>query len=194
MSNFASPSDKSAWARRADHYFHVCKDFAHARQAYCNADLPYEAKVARAYLRRQQALRQSEAAGDKHARSKAYRDAADEFYTLAGEAPPLKQDTYFRIAAECFLQVPDDVSAAESYIMSHNPTQAILIYRRLGDFSQIVKVLHQHRTELENSVEAQARYAARLFYLKNRDFKCVHPHVETRMVLIRCFTSLLTTV
>lgn len=165
-------SDRAAWAKRADDYFHVHKDFNHAQRAYRKAGLLYEAKIADAYFCRQKATLHDRTDGSS-ARSSAFSEAAAKFQALALVSSEAGASSYFRIAGECYLQVPEYDRAAKSFLMAGEVTQACLLYRKLGNFEQVVEILRERSTEIKTATEQNVRYAARLFYLTLRKFKCV---------------------
>lgn len=165
---FASASDKAAWEHKAAEYFGR-KYYGLARQAYHNAGLSHEAHIAEAYLLREEA--------EGHAlisvRRKAYETAACAFCDVAIAASADARSTYYRIAGECLLLVPNEARAAEAFQMGSEFTQAIQLYRRLGNFEQVANILQTHQAEVEPETEGQMRYASRLYYLITKKFKYV---------------------
>ncbi len=171
MSVFARASKKEAWDHKAHEYFNR-KYFALAKQAYSNASLLHEAKVAEAYwLREEAGLYVATIASP--ARRQAFKAAAEAFGGIASAAGNDESHAYYRIAGECFLEVPDEPRAAEAFYMGCEYTQAIQLYRQVGNFERVAEILVQREREVEPDTAQRVRYASQLFYLISRKFRCV---------------------
>jgi hypothetical protein len=163
ISQFASASNKSLWEKKAKQYFSQ-RYWRLARQAYENAGLLREASIATAYYLREHAMRFPRDDDEtRAARSKAYMEAAHAFSQVAPTATNADDSrSYYRITAECFMEVPDETNAATAFEQGRLFSQAMELYHRHGDLERTVQLLCG-QYDLEPGIIDRVRYDAQLF-------------------------------
>lgn len=162
MFQFASPSNKSGWERKASEYF-MHGLYRLSERAFHNAGLPHEAAVASAYSRRESA----ELSLNTSERSKLYGSAAKQFNQVATETDKEVKSAYYRIAAECYVKVPDHESAAVAYEAALDYVQAIKLYRDIGNFERTIQLLYEHTVASRPDGLLEVRYAVQIFCVLN---------------------------
>lgn len=164
---FASASTKAMWRNKGYEYFGRGY-YDLARKAYRNAGLLHDAAVASAYLLRENAETLYSSAVqvvDRGGRSHAYREAANAFDEVAPGAHGEDRSAYYRIAAECFLQIPDEARAAVAFENARDYNQAIKLHRGVGNFQQMIQVLCEMKDALKPDTLLKVQYASQLFCL-----------------------------
>ncbi|KAI0693636.1 hypothetical protein BC835DRAFT_1415776 [Cytidiella melzeri] len=164
ISEFASASSKSMWERKAEDYFKRAY-YSHARKAFYNAGLYHEAAVASAYHLRESAECVFTTIASR-ARSNAYNKAALAFDEVASATTSIEKYSYYRIAAECLLKIPDEGRAAIAFEKALHYIQALELHRNGGNFERTVQLLRDHE-DLEPATVFKVKYASQLFCLIN---------------------------
>ncbi|KAI0089802.1 hypothetical protein BDY19DRAFT_992766 [Irpex rosettiformis] len=166
VSEFASASSRSTWQRKAYEYF-VRGHYDLARRAYLNAGLLQDAAIASAYMLREYAELTSRTATASE-RSKRYSKAANAFDQVASETAEEEKLSYYRIAAECFMKVPDNRQAAIAFDSALDYNQAIRLHRDVGNFERTVQLLCENKNALQPDSLLKVQYASLIYCLLNR--------------------------
>ncbi|KAH9487237.1 TPR and ankyrin repeat-containing protein 1 [Psilocybe cubensis] len=176
LSDFAVPSSKEEWARRALELSRNHK-YSHARDSYEKAGNPRQAAVENARYLEQLALR-IPSNTRKREREAAFKVAAGAFISCAESA--LKSHTknsHYKSAAQCFEDAGDNLSAAKTYELIPDFTKASLLYRKLGRFDVVHSILVHHAEEVDNM--ESLRDIVRLYYVNKKEFDKTHQLFET---------------
>lgn len=161
-------STPEEWAKTARTLFDN-KRYPQAMHCYERALLPRERAVAEAYCLRDQARGTAvEPGGDDTERVLAFRRAADAFWSSA-EVAVKEKTSYYRIAAECYLQYGDELQAAHAYHNAAEYTHAARLYRRVGMFDEAVAVVKSH--DVDPSVAENIIDVSRLEYARGGKLK-----------------------
>lgn len=169
----AVSSSAEEWARTADSLFHN-RRYMQAMHCYERACLPKDKAVAYAYYLREQA--RSTAAllrKDPKGLSQAYITAAEAFLISAGEAVS-GQQTYYRIAAQCYEDGGEYNNAARMYLLAQMFAESAQLFRKAGNFSDAVQVVKAHADGIPQTVSDSIINVSRLFYLRESKLKYVH--------------------
>jgi tetratricopeptide (TPR) repeat protein len=146
------------------------KRYAHAVQCFQRASLDYEAKVATAYLRREEA--QEVPHSRVVQRNQAFTDAAKTFIESARSSTSEKA-TYYRIAAECFKECANLPKAAQYYVYAGEYGIGAQLYRDAGMFSDAILVVQNYKHKVPRDIADQIEFASRLYFFLNLELKYV---------------------
>ncbi|PPQ78819.1 hypothetical protein CVT25_010688 [Psilocybe cyanescens] len=176
LSDFAVPSSKDEWAKRALELSHNQKH-ALARDSYEKAEKPQEAALENARYLQQLAVRTPfDLRNGK--REAAFKTAAEAFLSCAENATKLyTKRSYYRSSAECFEQAGDNLSAARVYQSAEDFTKASRLFRKIGRFDDVHSIIVSHGGEIED-VES-IRDVVRLYYINKKEFNKAHQLFET---------------
>jgi hypothetical protein len=142
---------------------------------YCfgQGDLHRELASANAYHLREQARVTNAKASQE--RSRAFLRAAEAFLKCASTAVKEEQ-TFLHDAGECYEQGGNDIEAAHIYLKAQKFTRAALLYRKVGMFDEAVKVVQEHKGQMDPHVAGDIIHDAQLYYFKEQILKYVYPH------------------
>ncbi|KAK7064824.1 UvrD-like helicase ATP-binding domain-containing protein [Favolaschia claudopus] len=149
------------------------KRYRQAKHCFERALLPQQAAMAEAYHLRAEA-RKCPTSNNRQAiqtRKTAFLQAASAFMECAKEEGTR---AYFRIAAECFETVGEELLAAEVYLKAQAYTKSAELYRKLGKFDEAVDIVQKHKEEITPAVVSNVTNVARLFYYKEQSFDKAH--------------------
>ncbi|KAJ2926891.1 hypothetical protein H1R20_g10211, partial [Candolleomyces eurysporus] len=112
------------------------------------------------------------------AKRNAFYSAAESFLECAGDAKGKEQRVLFHNAAECFENagscgdnMGDYRRAAEVYENAKEYTPAVRLYMKTDVFDEAVRVLQEHRHEVDKELANNVQEVARLHYFKNKEFR-----------------------
>lgn len=148
------------------------KRYRQSKHCFERAFLPQQVAMAGAYYLRAEA-RNSPGGSSRRAveaRRTAFLEAATAFVNCARETSTL---AYFRIAAECFEDAGEDLSAAQNYQDAKEYTRSAELYRKLGRFDEAVDIVKNHKAKIRPEVVANVTNVARLFYFKEHKLEYV---------------------
>ena len=161
------PPDLVAYSDEPTNSLFLSKRYAQASIAFQRAGCPREAAVCDAYLLREKARSQPNAA--RAPREKAFIEAAVAFNTSARAAPPeleYERREYYRNAGECFSEGSKLDEAGKNYVKAEEYTLAARIFRKGGHFDEMVEVLQLYRDSVDGQVARHLTQVARMFYFK----------------------------
>ncbi|KAJ7743864.1 hypothetical protein B0H16DRAFT_1889844 [Mycena metata] len=160
----AISSTAAEWEEQGRKLF-ANKRYRQSKHCFERAFLPQQAAMAGAYYLRAEARNSSGGSSRRavEARRTAFLEAATAFVNCARETSTL---AYFRIAAECFEDAGEDLSAAQNYQDAKEYTRSAELYRKLGRFDEAVDIVKNHKAKIRPEVVANVTNVARLFYFK----------------------------
>lgn len=164
-------STEEDWAKMALELFNN-RRYMQAMHCYERAGHAREKAVANAYYLREVARSTSVNKGDAAARVAAYIAAAVAFSASAQEAVTEKR-TYYRIAAECYIQIDDDQKGAQAYVSAGEYKLAAQHFRKAGKFDEAVEIVKVHWDEVPKGVVESILEVSRLYYLRENSIKYV---------------------
>ncbi|OCH88979.1 hypothetical protein OBBRIDRAFT_757238 [Obba rivulosa] len=165
----AMSSTPEEWERTALSLFNN-RRYLQSMHCYERAGKAREKAAARAYYLRELARSTSAVGSDTTVQSKAFVEAAEAFMTSAEEAVKEKR-SYFRIAAECYVQSGNDAKAANAYFQASEFTLSAQHYRKAGMFDEAVKVIQEHHHVIIPQVAETIIDVSRLEYLRRHRLK-----------------------
>jgi hypothetical protein len=143
------------------------KRYAQASLTFQSADRPLEAAVCDAYRLREKARSQPNTEGAS--REKAFIKAAMAFNTCAQAAPLKWEDerrAYYRNAGECFSEGRKFDEAGNNFVKAEEYTLAACVYRKGGNFDEMVEVLRLHGNSIDSNLVRSLTQVACMFYFK----------------------------
>jgi hypothetical protein len=109
---------------------------------------------------------------------KAFCSAAEAFLRCAQCAKDKEQRRFFHNAADCFQNagsygenMEDYAKGARAYEGAKKYTPAVRLYMKTEMFDDAVRVIQDYWQEVDEELANNVREAARLFYLKKKEFK-----------------------
>ncbi|KAF8885252.1 hypothetical protein CPB84DRAFT_1788531 [Gymnopilus junonius] len=187
LSDFAVPSSRDDWEKRAAEFFRHEK-YALARDSYEKACKPKAAAISHAFYLRQVAIRTPARQKDGvNQRTKAFRAAAEAFSLCACEAQDVQaKKGYYRLSAKCSEQASDSASdlslAAKRYRLAEDFFDAAKLFRRCGHFEDLHDILINHRDKIagaDTDVLDALQGVARLYFVSKKDYSKTHQLFST---------------
>ncbi|KAI0656836.1 hypothetical protein C8Q70DRAFT_1046658 [Cubamyces menziesii] len=166
----AVSSSREEWAGVARKLFHK-QQFFEAELAFDRAGLAKERRVAHAYYLRDLAHTTSPSGVRTDGRpSSRYVRAADAFLQSAQEASDVDdQQSYYRIAGDCYAKGRQDRAAAEAFYAARDYNNAAKHYRAAGMFDDALNVVKDHQRDVERSVADGIVAVAKLQFLRENE-------------------------
>ena len=166
----AVSSSREEWAGVARKLFHK-QQFFEAELAFDRAGLAKERRVAHAYYLRDLAHTTSPSGVRTDSRpSPRYVRAADAFLQSAQEASDVDdQQSYYRIAGDCYAKGRQDRAAAEAFYAARDYNNAAKHYRAAGMFDDALNVVKDHQRDVERSVADGIVAVAKLQFLRENE-------------------------
>ena len=151
--------------------------FDEARFCYERAGMHVEVAIAHAYyLHGCAALKPSD--GSRSAileRRKAFLDAATAFIgcaeTAGASCLPERQKAYYRVAANAYLDANDDANAARIFVEAGEFLKGAEIYRRLGNFDEVVNIVQAHGSHMDTTSKSRLLHVCRLYYFQAKQYR-----------------------
>ncbi|KAL4254519.1 hypothetical protein ABKN59_003247 [Abortiporus biennis] len=161
----AMSSTPQEWAKTARNLF-TNKRYPQAAHCYERAGMSREKNVALAYYSREQARRKPRGSRTLDSeRTVAYVSTAEQFLQLANVSPK-EALSYYRIAAELFVEVGENRRAAEAYLSAQEYSRSAKLYRKAALFDEAVAVVRSHEDKIPPSEADAILTVAKLFYFR----------------------------
>ncbi|KAF8816728.1 hypothetical protein BYT27DRAFT_7237858 [Phlegmacium glaucopus] len=176
FSDFAAPSSKEDWEKRAKEFFNL-KQYALARDSFMKASNLRSAAIANAYVRQDIAQKIPNHLGNIRTRTAAFESAAQAFLVCARDAlkgGSVTYKRYYRNAAECLEEAGNVIQAAENYRIAEDFTKAVLLFRKLGKFEDVYDIITNYGDKVAPEVLESVKDVTRLSYLTEKKFGVAH--------------------
>lgn len=169
----AVASGKQQWAEAA-HLLFVKRQYSEAVDAFERAGRPQERQVALAYNLREQARAAApNARGKEPSQPAAFVKAAEAFVeAVPGSSELEDRQTYYRIAAECYVRSGNNRKAGAAYLGAGEYTLAAKHFRKAGMFDEAVTIIQFHGGEVDPDVAQSILDVAKLYYIKENKLRC----------------------
>ena len=168
----AVSSSREEWADVARNLFHK-QQYFEAELAFDRAGLLKERRVAHAYYLRDLAHDSPtgvRADGHPLSGTARYVRAADAFLQSAREALSADdQQSYYRIAGDCYAQGRQDRAAAEAFYAARDYSKTVKHYRAAGMFDDALNVVKHHEGDVERSIADGVIAVAKLHFLRENE-------------------------
>lgn len=165
--DFAKPTDEHEWEKRAKLFFDNGHWFL-AKTCYENAGKNKFAAVAGAYLQREEARRIS--TRKEKAREVAFITAAKAFSSCADHTHIITdKNKYLKLSAECYEEGGKTLLAAETYRKGNWLAESTSLYRKLGKFGDIYKIITQPGIS-PGAIPESIRDVTRLYFVSNGQY------------------------
>lgn len=130
------------------------------------AELPHDAAISNAFYLKEQA---DVVASTGRLRAIALGEAADAFCAVAENDPDMRQQlNYYGIGADCFLEIPAAPKAASTYVLAHEYSRAVEVFRSVAMFDDALKVIDRNPTQVGGCLSEKVIYAAKIQYFRTR--------------------------
>ncbi|KAL1686635.1 P-loop containing nucleoside triphosphate hydrolase protein, partial [Schizophyllum commune] len=172
----AVSSTRKEWEEEGIELF-KSEHYDEARFCYERAGMLVEMAIAHAYyLHVCAALKPSD--GSRSAileRRKAFLDAATAFIgcaeTAGASGLPERQKAYYRVAANAYLDANDDANAARIFVEAGEFLKGAEIYRRLGNFDEVVNIVQAHGSHMDTTSKSRLLHVCRLYYFQAKQYR-----------------------
>ncbi|KAI0791849.1 hypothetical protein C8Q75DRAFT_57347 [Abortiporus biennis] len=167
--HIAVSSSPDEWAKTGRHLFDLGR-YPQAAYCYQRADLIREKDIALAYQSRDELQARSWPLNMQHERRNAFVSIAEEFLRLAFISPQ-EALSYYRIAAECFTEVGEDLRAAEAYFQGQEYHSSANAYRKAEHFYKAFDVVKSHSADIDLADAESIIKVAKVYYLRNAEME-----------------------
>ncbi|KAH8101588.1 hypothetical protein BXZ70DRAFT_933981 [Cristinia sonorae] len=158
----ATSSTPEEWAQTARTLFDN-RRYAQAAHSFERAGLPRERNIAEAYHLRHQARSKTHASDG--ARKEAFLATAQAFLGSARAGGNTSDaQSYYRIAAECFVVCEEHGDAAKAFLSASDYTQSAQHYRKAGMFDEAVNVVQTNKENIAASAAEKILDIAKIHY------------------------------
>lgn len=143
------------------------KRYAQALVAFQRAGRVREVAICHAFLLREKARVVPD--DQTRERADAFVEAGEAFSTCAsGSLSHQRRErlVYYANAAECFVQARRSKEAGDCFVHAEQYSRAARVYREGGHFDEMVKVLEEHRDQIEAILFSQLTKVAQMHYFK----------------------------
>lgn len=173
----AVSSTPEEWAHMGKSLFHHQR-YNQAMHCFDRAGMIREVAVAKAYSLREQArtISITNVPAQEVQRKAAYTDSAHAFLQCAAAAKNTNERrTYYTISGDCFVKCDAYRRAADAYLAGEIFTDAVMCYRKAGDFQEAVKVIKRHRHDhrMDPKVASSVMDVARLHCFRDPAIRLV---------------------
>ena len=168
----ATTSTAAEWADTARTLFDN-RRYLQASRCYEKAAMPRERDVAYAYYLREQArLKPHSRSTVDNPRKAAFIEASTAF-SLSAASAVLRSErlTYYRNAAECYLEAEELVKAAVAYIAAEDYTRGAQLYRQTGHFDEAVDVIEKYKAQVQETEAENIVKVAKLHYFTQQELE-----------------------
>ena len=162
----ARSSGKEEWAKAARSLFSK-HQYSEAAEAFERAGLVQDRRIAWAYHLRELARSSPANARSKElSQSFAFGRAAEGFQIAArGAEEPDNRQTYYRIAAECYISSGDSGKAGAAYRHAAEYTLSAQHFRRAGMFDEAIDVIKSYDSDVRPDVAQSIIEVSKLYYI-----------------------------
>jgi hypothetical protein len=143
------------------------KRYEQAAVAFSRAGRDRVAKICDAYLLREKARLVSTTATG--VRIQAFVTAAKAFVARARDSTPEQVNerlAYYGAAGECYLEARNPRNAGDNYCAAEQYTAAACAYREGEYFGEMMEVINQHRSAIDNGLIERLETDAKVHYFK----------------------------
>jgi tetratricopeptide (TPR) repeat protein len=169
------------------------KTYYQAMHCFEKASLPIEANICRAYHMREELRKRSSSFRKSNSSREDFASLAHRFLQCANDARHNNQ-TYFRIAGECYEESGDLLNAAQAYISAEEYSKSAKLYRTAGKFDEAVAVVDKYRSSMDVPTVEAIIDVARLHYFKSigdTQPDSVDLHENLQSVFVAVFDAML---
>ena len=140
------------------------KRYAQALVAFQRAGRSQKAAICHAFLLRETARAVPD--NQVNERAGAFGEAGEAFSTCANASQTRARLVYYKNGAECFAQGGRLREAGDCFVHAEEYSKAARAYREGAHFDEMVKVLEEHKHQIEASLLAQLTKVAQMNYFK----------------------------